>query len=72
MKDRDEYLVWCKQRALEYLDRGDVVNAIASMGSNLMKHPEFEGVAKKLMPLGMWIAIHRDIHEARRFIEGFR
>ncbi len=24
----------CKQRALEYLDRGDLVNAVASMGSD--------------------------------------
>ena len=39
---RDEHLAWCKQRALEYADRGDTTNAVASMMSDLGKHPETE------------------------------
>lgn len=70
--DRDVYLAQCKKRALEFLDRGDVVNAIASMGSDLMKHPDFEGVANKLMPLGMFYAVNMDMEGARHFIVGFR
>ena len=31
MKTREEHLQSCKQRALEYLNTGDVQNAIASM-----------------------------------------
>ena len=39
MKTREEHLEWCKQRALEYCDRGDTINAITSMFSDLGKHP---------------------------------
>jgi hypothetical protein len=37
---RAEHLQWCKDRALEYARRGDVKNAVASMCSDLTKHPE--------------------------------
>lgn len=70
--DRDEYLARCKKRALEYLDRGEVVNAIASMGSDLSKHEDFKGIADKMMPVGLFFAMSNDAIEARRFIEGFR
>jgi hypothetical protein len=32
---RQEHLDWCKKRALEYADRGDVAQAITSIGSDL-------------------------------------
>lgn len=34
----DEHLQWCKDRALAYLDRGDVTNALASFVSDMSKH----------------------------------
>ena len=37
---RAEHLAWCKRRAMEYVDAGDLSNAVASMGSDLSKHPE--------------------------------
>src|SRR6266571_4986291 len=37
---RSEHLAWCKKRALEYCDLGDVNQAFASMSSDLGKHPE--------------------------------
>lgn len=37
---RFEHLEWCKKRALEYIDSGDIKNAYASMASDMMKHPE--------------------------------
>jgi hypothetical protein len=37
---RAEHLDWCKKRALEYTDAGDVKNAVSSMLSDLSKHPE--------------------------------
>jgi hypothetical protein len=37
---RDEHLAWCKQRALEYVDAGDLANAVASMTSDLKEHPD--------------------------------
>jgi hypothetical protein len=68
---REEHLAWCKQRALEYLNKGDVKNAIASMGSDLGKHPE-TAANVHLMSLGMLYVMQRDIHGAKRWIEGFR
>ena len=37
---RTEHLDWCKKRALEYVDQGNVSSAWASMVSDLRKHPE--------------------------------
>ncbi len=38
MTTRKEHLDWCKQRALEYVEQGDLKGAIASMVSDLGKH----------------------------------
>lgn len=69
---RDEHLVWCKRRALEYLDRGDVKNAVTSMLSDLDKHPETKSTNPFLTLLGMRIAANSNVAEARYFIVGFR
>ena len=37
---RQEHLEWCKQRALEYVDAGNIGDAWASMVSDLKKHEE--------------------------------
>ena len=37
---RQEYLSWCKQRSLEYVDTGDLNQAVTSMLSDLGKHEE--------------------------------
>lgn len=42
---RDELLAWAKQRALEYCDEGEINSALASMLSDLHKHPELENHA---------------------------
>jgi hypothetical protein len=69
---RDEHLAWCKQRALEYADRGDMANAIASMGSDLNKHPETENHAAMQLMMMMAMAGQFDRPgELRKFIEGF-
>ena len=36
----DEHLAWCKRRALEYADAGDLTHAVASMASDLKTHPD--------------------------------
>ena len=73
--NRAEHLQWCKDRALEYADRGETANAIASLGSDLRKHPETEGqfqvVAELMMPLAMMGDFERP-GELRKFIEGFQ
>lgn len=70
--DRAQHLDWCKQRALEYVDRGDVQQAYASMASDLGKHPETQGHAA--IQLGMMLMMGGQLSttaEMRRFIEGF-
>lgn len=68
---RDEHLAWAKRRALKYLDAGDVLNAITSMGSDLEKHPELKPNVGLLM-VGLLYAANHDYAGARRWIEGFR
>jgi len=41
--NRQEHLDWCKQRALEYANNGDMTNAFASFNSDMGKHPETTG-----------------------------
>lgn len=36
---RAEHFAWCKQRAVEYVERGELANAVTSMLSDLSKHP---------------------------------
>jgi hypothetical protein len=67
---REEHLAWAKQRALEYLERGEPNNAIASMLSDLGKHPEME----RSVPMGTLLVSTIDVRSAaavRHWIEGF-
>jgi hypothetical protein len=57
---------------LEYLDDGDLTNAVASMGSDLNKHDETKGIAGALTMLGIMYAANHDREGVRRWIEGFR
>ena len=36
-RSREEHLAWCKSRAIEILDAGDIKGAVASMVSDLGK-----------------------------------
>lgn len=74
---RSEHLQWCKERALSeyrfYVDRGDGEevarrNAIASMLSDLTKHPETAGSAKSCVMLAFMVRDHASL---MRFINGF-
>ena len=71
---RAEHLAWAKDRALEYADQGAVASAIASLRSDLGKHPDTAASARivdeLMMPLmltGKFVAPG----ELRKFIEGF-
>lgn len=69
---RAEHLAWCKQRALAYVEEGDLNNAFASMVSDLNKHPETEGHAGA--QLGMMLLTGGQLstpRQMREFIEGF-
>jgi hypothetical protein len=67
---RDEHLAWCKKQALECVDAGDLTNAVASMGSDLKKHPDTDNPA--LNVIGMMYVTDGDIAAVKRWIEGFR
>ena len=71
MKTREEHLAWCKERALEYLDHGDVSNAIATMLSDLNKHEETK-IPSHLGILGLMYVRDNDKDGARRYINGFK
>jgi len=70
---RDEHIEWAKQRALEYIERGEIKEGITSMSSDLTKHPETE--KHPGIDLGVMLMVTGKFHqlgEAKRFIEGFR
>ena len=69
---RAEHLAWCKERALEYCDRGDTENALTSMFSDLGKHKETEGHGA--ISLGMQMMMGGFLNsnaEVVKFINGF-
>ena len=70
---RAEHLAWCKERALAYVDAGDLRNALASMVSDLRKHPDTEDHAGvelgMILMLGGFLGTAR---EMRDHIEGYQ
>lgn len=69
---RSEHLAWCKQRALEYVDSGDLANAAASMGSDLRKHEAWQNDSTNtLLMLGLMEVMSGNVSGVRRWIEGF-
>lgn len=69
---RAEHLAWCKMRAIQYVDEGDLNNAWASMVSDLGKHPDTAGHLG--VELGMMMLMAGQLGTARdmrEFIEGF-
>lgn len=69
---RQEHLEWCKQRALEYVDIGDMGQAWASMASDMKKHTETQNHAGIELGTMMVLAGHLSSpHEMRKFILGF-
>jgi len=72
MATRAEHLAWCKARALEYVDTGDLTQAFASMASDLRKHPDTTN--NPAIQLGMTLMMGGHLktsEETRKFIVGF-
>lgn len=70
---RQEHLELAKKRALEYVDRGDLDQAWASIASDLQKHPDTQRHAG--LELGTALMIHGHLstpERMRQWIEGFR
>ena len=68
---RSEHLQWCKERALEYVEQGQLADAITSFASDYGKHEECGEINPHLMSAGIMSAMNNDSAGVRRFIEGF-
>ena len=70
---REEHLNWCKQRAMEYADTGDLQNAVVSMLSDLRKHPETKSCLEWANPMGLGVLMNKNKDKRRvvEFIQGF-
>lgn len=74
MTTRDDHVAWCKERALAYFDNGALADAVASMCSDLQKHPETRAMMDKnpeLAMIGVMYLVNSDASAVRRWIEGF-
>jgi hypothetical protein len=74
MTTRNEHLVWCKERALDYVDKGDLQQAFLSMTSDLGKHSETASSLTFCQTLGTSMFMSGQLNTAfkmRDFIEGF-
>jgi hypothetical protein len=68
---RAEHLAWAKARALEYVGRGDLVDAVALMVSDMNNHPELN-VDSMLAYIGASRAQDNDVAGVRHWIEDFK
>ena len=72
MESRENHLKWCKERANEYVDRGDLTNAFASFLSDMGKHPETEN--HLALKLGMTLLLGGHLStpsQMKEWIDGF-
>ena len=72
---RQEHLQWCKDRAMEYVNKGDLLNGATSMMSDLEKHDETrQKPGSALSMLGIMAAQQAqngDRDGVVRYIKGF-
>jgi hypothetical protein len=69
---RAAHMAWCKGRALELVEQGDVQGAYASMVSDLQKHEATRGhVGIGLGMMQMMGGMLNSPAQMRHFIEGF-
>ena len=68
----EEHLEWCKKRALEYIDRGQVDEGLTSMMSDMSKHPETNNPGLNQLTLGlMMVGSLSTPEQARKHINGY-
>ncbi|CAN7629670.1 hypothetical protein [Rhizobium sp. LjRoot258] len=70
MIKHDEYVSECQKVALDYLEKGDLQNAVASMMGSMKRLP---GAVSPIRPIDAIMAVSRgDAAIARAYIEGFQ
>jgi|EndMetStandDraft_5_1072996.scaffolds.fasta_scaffold2684373_1 hypothetical protein len=65
---RDKYVERCKQRAFDYLNRGDLKGAISSFVNNMDARPDCE-LPHHLAELGVVLWMNRDAQGWKALIE---
>lgn len=68
---RAEHLQWCKDRALEYVKVGNLQEAMASMMSDLRKHPETENHTGVQLGLAILMGGTYGKSQVEEYIKGF-
>ena len=73
MADRQTHLQWCKDRAKEHLEKGDIANGMASFMSDMGKHEETaktmnNGLSKMIC---MQALMSNNAQECIRCVDGF-
>ena len=68
---RDKYVERCKQRAFDYLDRGDLKNAVSSFVNNMDARPDCE-LPHHLAALGVVLWMGKDVQGWKALIEEFK
>lgn len=68
MDGRKEHVEWCKQRALEELERSGVDAAMSSLASDFGKHESTNNASMMML-----CVLIKEMNEkdAKKFIEGF-
>jgi hypothetical protein len=75
MRTREEHLEWCKQRAREYLYRGELADAVTAMAIDIDSHPETKLRGEQmgaLILVAMFRITEGDVPGVREWVEGFR
>ena len=70
---REQHLQWCKSRAFEYLDQGNIPLAMASFSTDMSKHRETMGNIE--MVEGMQRFVEGQLTtpaDMRKYIEGVK
>ena len=68
---RATYVKRCKERAFDYLERGDLRNAVASFVNNMNARPDCE-LPHHLAALGVLLLMRNDALGWKTLIEEFR
>ena len=70
--NNDDHLAWCKKRALEYVEKGDISQAWASMVSDLGKCDETKEHPAIILGTVLFMSQNLNTRDKmKEFIEGF-
>lgn len=72
MEDRKQHLEWCKKRALEYIESGNINEAFSSFQSDMSKHDETKNHMALQLGTMLLLGGHlSSLHKMKEWIIGF-